>query len=209
MRQLRALDLFTGLGGWLDGLVLEGFDVVGVEIDPKIAALNKHRVIVADVCELNPEDFKGYDLIVGSPPCRNFSRIAIAGKNVWKVPPDPEGEGMRLVKAFINFVEVAQPRYWLMENVPGLQRYYGPAKTETYISQTMKRCFWGNFPFFLVPRDFNKGILSGGRNRATGEIRKPTHKYDYSGKLRAWERAKIPLPVARALGVAVRQALEN
>lgn len=188
--------MFCGLGGWSDGLALEGFDVTGVEIEPKIAALYKHRVIVADVGDLNPEDFRGYDLIVGSPPCRNFSSLADNFGSTWRIPPDPEGEGMRLVNAFINFVEIAKPKYWLMENVPGLQRYYCPAKVETYIGRRMKRCFWGNFPKFLIPRDYKKPLLD--------HAMRAKHN-----SLTSAERGRIPLPVARALGAAIRQALEE
>jgi site-specific DNA-cytosine methylase len=202
-RQLKALDLFAGLGGWSDGLALEGFDVTGVEIESKIAALYKHRVIVSDVCALDPNDFKGYDLIVGSPPCRNFTDWAKLqalrspekgnGKcGRWKKPPDPEGEGMKLVNAYLHFVEVAKPTYWLMENVPGLNQYYKekPRMKCRLTGASMRRLFWGNFPLFLVPRDFHKGLIENER-----------------GPLRHWLRSKIPLPVARALGAAVRQAI--
>lgn len=193
---MRALDLFCGLGGWSDGLVAEGFDVTGVEIEPKIAALYKHRVICADVTTLNPEDFTGYDLIVGSPPCRNFTDYAILhamrSKGKWKNPADPEGEGMKLVNAFLTFVEIAKPTYWLMENVPGLTRYYkAPPRMKVRLTgASMRRCFWGNFPQFLIPRDYNKGIIENEK-----------------GPLRHWLRSKIPLPVARALGASVRDAI--
>lgn len=191
MRQLRALDCFSGLGGWSDGLATEGFDVLGIEIEPKIADLYKHRVIVADFTTLNPKDFTGYDLIVGSPPCRNFTKMNRFKH--WKVPADPEGEGMRLVNAFLRFVEAAKPTYWLMENVPGLERYLKAKPVcRARLSRTMVRCFWGTAPSFLVPSE------RGRRNI-----------YDIQGPLRAWERAKIPMPVARALGAAVRQALEE
>ena len=72
---MRALDLFCGFGGWSDGLVLEGFEVLGVEIEPEIAELYKHPVIVDDVRNLDPEDFRGYDVIVGSPPCTTLTFI--------------------------------------------------------------------------------------------------------------------------------------
>ncbi|MBA7694041.1 hypothetical protein ES703_102642 [subsurface metagenome] len=36
---MKALDLYCGLGGWSDGLALECFDVLGVEIDPEIAGI--------------------------------------------------------------------------------------------------------------------------------------------------------------------------
>jgi len=204
------LDLFCGLGGWSDGLAAEGFKMVGVEIDKEVSDLYKHQVINADIFTLNPEDFKGYDLIVGSPPCRNFSKLTFAGKGFWKNPPDPWGQGLELVSEFLNFVAIAEPTYWLMENVPYLADYYRqPPRVTTYISETMRRSFWGNFPSFLIPRDYNKGILSSGINRATGEPRKSTHNFTYRGKLRSWERAYIPAPVSRALGRTVKNALLN
>ena len=55
----------------------------------------------------------------------------------------------------------------------------------------MYRYFWGEFPSFLTPLDMNKKIWSVG------------------GKLRRWKRARIPLPVARALGKAVRDSLDE
>src|SRR4030042_3137648 len=76
----QALDLFSGFGGWSDGLAAEDFEVLGVEIEPKIAALYKHPVIVADVCDLDPNDFRGYDLIVGSPPCRGSIQLSGASR---------------------------------------------------------------------------------------------------------------------------------
>jgi len=206
---MKALDLFCGLGGWSDGLAMEGFEVLGVEIEPEIAELYKHSVIVADIRDLDGLDFQGYDLIVGSPPCRDFTKLRYPGKKRWKIPPDPEGRGMKLVNTFLVFVKRAQPIYWIMENVPYLEDYLGiEPRTICYISKTMRRAFWGNFPAFLIPRDYRKGILSSGINRATGQPRKATHEYKYTGKLRKWERAKIPLPTARALGKAVREALE-
>ena len=159
---------------------------------------------------MNPEDFRGYDLIVGSPPCRDFSKLSFAGRKRWKIPPDPWGKGLDLINEFLAFVRIARPKYWLMENVPYLVNYYRvKARTTTYLSKTMRRSFWGNYPAFLVPRDYSKGILSSGRNRVTGEPRKSTHKFTYRGELRSFEIAYIPTPVSRALGRAVRDAIES
>ena len=153
---MKALDLFCGLGGWSDGLSMEGFEVLGVEIDQDIADLYKHPVIVSDVCDLDPVDFREYDLIVGSPPCRDFSTIGRVLGHRWKEPPDPE-RGMDLVNAFSTIVEVGKPRYWIMENVPGLCDYLElPPRMKTTIGISMTRCFWGNFPSFLVHRDLSK-----------------------------------------------------
>jgi len=197
MRQLKALDLFCALGGWSDGLAAEGFDVTGVEIDPRIAALYKHRVIIADVCSLNPNNFKGFDLIVGSPPCKHFTKLpdhALRKGKIWKwkEPKNPK-EGMKLVNVFLNFVEIAKPKFWLLENVLGLTEYLNiKPRCKAHLSKSMVRCFWGTFPSFLIPSDLSKRKI-----------------WYIQGPLRSWERAKIPFPVARALGAAVRQALED
>ena len=194
---MKALDLFCGLGGWSDGLSLEGFDVSGVEILPRIAELYKHPVIVSDVCDLNPNDFKEYDLIVGSPPCRDFT----AGSDAWwKVKKDPM-RGLRLIKAFLNLVEVAEPTYWLMENIRGASKYVDVKPRGIFkLSRTMFRCFWGNYPSFLMPLDYAKPLM--------GEIDNIGWSTSEEGKLRQWEKARIPLPISRALGRAVKSALD-
>lgn len=190
-RRLLALDLFCGLGGWSDGLALEGFDVVGVEILPRIAELYKHPCIIADVTTLDGSRFKGFDLIVGSPPCRDFTIMAQTLGHRWKTKPDPWGRGLEPVHAFLQFVKAAQPRYWLMENVPGLKKYLDLApKAEVHLGVGMRRCFWGTFPKFLVPRDYS-------------------HKFHYGDRkpLRSWERGHIPMPCTRSLGRTVATLL--
>ena len=152
---MKALDLYCGLGGWSDGLAQAGFDVLGVEIRKDLAQLYKHPVIITDVCSLDPYRFTGYDLIIGSPPCRDFSvqtRCAFREGNPWKIPPDPRGNGMKLINAFLNFVKIAKPKYWLMENVRGVKKYLDLEPTlEVKIAGYKWRCFWGNFPEFKVP----------------------------------------------------------
>ena len=200
----KALDLFCGLGGWSDGLALEGFEVLGVEINQEIADLYKHPVIVADVCSLDPLDFTGYDLIVGSPPCRDFSTIGRLFGHRWKKPPDPDGKGLELIKSFLTIVENAKPKYWLMENVPQLEEYLETKPRVTaHIGESMKRSFWGNYPAFIVPRDYGKKSFY-----KPGLFMQP--RWDiYPRKHVQWDRSKIPLPVACALGRAVVNELED
>ena len=195
---MKALDLFCGLGGWSDGLALEGFEVQGVEILSRIADLYKHPVIVSDVCDLDPSEFTGYDLIVGSPPCRDFT----AGSDAWwKITKDPM-RGVQLIKAFLNFVEIAAPTYWLMENIGGASKHIElEPRGKFKLSRTMFRCFWGNYPSFLMPLDYEKPLM--------GEIDNWGWSTSDIGKLRQWEKARIPLPVSRALGRAVMSEITN
>jgi len=209
---LKALDLFCGLGGWSDGLASEGFKVLGVEIEPKIAKLYKHPVLVEDVRNLNGKIFRDFTLIVGSPPCRDFSVIGNVFGHTWKRPPDPKGEGMSLVKSFLSCVKSANPKYWLLENVPKLQKYIGPAKVETFLGVNhMRRCFWGNFPTFLIPKSAFKIVYPGHWDKDPKRNNRPNEGriFNIQGKYRKWERAKIPLPLAKALGKAIKNDLET
>ena len=166
-----------------------------------IAELYKHPVIIEDVRNLNPEEYKGYDLIVGSPPCRDFSKFALSVGKRWKDPPNPE-RGLELVKSFLNIVEVAQPRYWLMENVPKLREYLElPPRGIVRLSKQRYRCFWGTYPAFLVPskHDLPNMTLHAGED----------HVERTNGKLAKWLNAYIPETVSRALGKAVMSQITN
>jgi len=199
---MKALDLFCGLGGWSDGLALEGFEVLGIEIEPEIAELYKHPVIVEDVRNLDPENFKGYDVIVGSPPCRDFSTIGRVFGHRWKEAPDPEGRGMELINAFLMIVKEAEPTYWLMENVPRLGYWLKEKPRVTaMLGETMRRSFWGNYPAFVIPRDYNK------KGFYKPDLFMQPRWNEYSRKYLQWNRAKIPLPVARALGMSIKNAM--
>lgn len=183
-----AIDLFCGLGGWSDGLSDAGFNVVGVEIRPDLASLYKHPVIIGDIREIDYTWMYGCDLIIGSPPCRDFSiqaQMAYRRGNPWRIPPDPEGLGLELVNAFLHIVEKVQPKYWLMENVVRLTKYLDlPPKVKVRIAGNKWRCFWGNFPDFDVPYH-------------------PEVKMHYTGKLRSPLNAYIPRDIGESLGLAI------
>ena len=71
----KLLDCFCGLGGVSDGFALEGFEVLGIGIINMVQLGYRHRFIQVDFLTLKGEDFRGYDIIWGSPPCRDFTQL--------------------------------------------------------------------------------------------------------------------------------------
>lgn len=201
-KTLRMLDCFCGMGGVSDGFALEGFDVTGIDIvdAPKMLGY-KHRFIQADMLSLKGEDFKGFDVIWGSPPCRDFTQLGIVYGKSWKRKRDPEN-GLKLVDAFLEFVKIAEPEIWIMENV-GYSRRYIPIKPTAIlkIQRQKTHCFWGNFPAFLLPRTNSviRGKTSTGRDTPIWKNR----------KLATWLSAKIPLACSRAFAKACCEQLET
>jgi len=117
--------------------------VLGIEINRRIAKKYPFDVIVADMRTLNGENFKGFDVIWGSPPCRDFSFLAKWYGKRWKIPPDPQ-RGLKLVNYFLKFVEDAQPAIWVLENTFMLKNYLKShkPKIETYITRGKRHVFY-------------------------------------------------------------------
>lgn len=74
-----AKDLFCGLGGWTDGLLAEGYDVEGFDIEAHEYGDEKYpaKLVLQDVMTLHGSQFKNAALIVASPPCQEFSYMAM------------------------------------------------------------------------------------------------------------------------------------
>lgn len=74
-----AIDLFSGLGGWTEGLLAEGYDVVGFDIEQHIYGEARYpaQLVRQDVLTLHGSQFKDAALIVASPPCQAYSYMAM------------------------------------------------------------------------------------------------------------------------------------
>lgn len=131
---LTVLDLFCGAGGFSEGFRQAGFEIIA-GIDNWGNAREAHDVNeygesmdkdlfkaidsggfewVRKIKEQLEEEYGTIDVIIGSPPCTEFSYAKNGGKG------DIE-KGMLLVRAFLVFIAVFQPRFWVMENVPRLE----------------------------------------------------------------------------------------
>jgi hypothetical protein len=74
-----AIDLFCGLGGWTEGLLAEGYDVVGFDIERHQYGDHHYpgQLVLQDVCSLVGAQFVDAALIVASPPCQEYSYMAM------------------------------------------------------------------------------------------------------------------------------------
>lgn len=84
-----AIDLYCGLGGWTEGLLAEGFDVVGFDIERHEYGELKYpaQLVLADVLTLHGRQFATAALIVASPPCQAYSYRAMPWKRAKALPP--------------------------------------------------------------------------------------------------------------------------
>jgi DNA (cytosine-5)-methyltransferase 1 len=116
---LTAVDLFAGAGGFTEGFRQMGFQVLA-SVDNWGPAIETHRknhadteAIHGDILALEPDVLPKVDVLIGSPPCTQFSYANRGGGG-------DIAAGMKLVLRFLRFVHELKPRYWIMENVPRL-----------------------------------------------------------------------------------------
>lgn len=75
-----AIDLCSGLGGWTDGLLAEGWDAIGFDIERHRYGSHQYpaQLVLQDILTLDGHQFRGHaSLIVASPPCQEFSYMAM------------------------------------------------------------------------------------------------------------------------------------
>jgi DNA (cytosine-5)-methyltransferase 1 len=132
---MRVIDFFCGAGGFSEGFRQAGFEIV-LAVDNWKAAVTTHKanhpktnVILDDVERISnlPDDefhklVPDSEVIIGSPPCVAFSNSNRSGKANKK-------NGIALVKAYLRIVarkkfkKDTALKYWLLENVPNIEKY--------------------------------------------------------------------------------------
>lgn len=124
-----AIDLFAGCGGLTEGFVSAGFNVIAaVEIDKYAAATYKtnHPDTVLLEMDITEDEVieeldaiirgREVDVIIGGPPCQSFSLIGRA-KDPKGMEKDPRN---KLVDRYVQIIDYIQPKFLVMENVPGI-----------------------------------------------------------------------------------------
>src|SRR6185437_16583577 len=80
MKRPLAVELFCGRFGWSRGLATAGFRSIGFDIshEPYHGKVPDHcELVLQDVLTLHGSQFKDARVIVASPPCQNYSYLAM------------------------------------------------------------------------------------------------------------------------------------
>lgn len=173
-----AIDLFCGLGGWTDGLLAEGYDVIGFDITQHVYGEHRYpaHLVVQDVTTLHGSQFRNADLIVASPPCQEYSYMAmpwtLAKAKAAAIRADKSGaERERLNRLFNASFRIqreaceAAGRHipLIVENVRGAEPWIGRARWNFgsfYL--------WGDVPA-LMPMTFKASKVPGFRFDGSGK----------------------------------------
>ncbi len=160
-----AIDLFCGLGGWTDGLLAEGYDVIGFDIEQHEYGDHRYpgQLVIQDVRTLHGSQFKSAALIVASPPCQQYSYRAMPWKLAKAAPPPDNTLFEACFRIQREACEAADRHIPLIvENVRGAQKWIGRARWNFgsfYL--------WGDVPA-LMPITFKGSKVPGFRFDGTG-----------------------------------------
>ncbi len=150
-----AIDLFCGLGGWTEGLLAEGYRVVGFDNERHCYGNARYpaQLVLQDVLAIHGAQFKDAALIVASPPCQAYSYRAMPWKKAKALPPPSNA----LFEACFRIQREASEAAghlvpMVVENVCGAQKWVGRARWH-YGSFYL----WGDVPA-LMPITGRKGM---------------------------------------------------
>ena len=173
-----AIDLFCGLGGWTEGMLAEGYEVIGFDIEKHVYGYHCYpaQLVVQDVLTLHGSQFKNAALIVASPPCQEYSYMAmpwrLAKAKATSIRADKSGKKLadlnRLFNACFRIqaeASIAAGRHvpLVVENVRGAQPWVGRARWNFgsfYL--------WGDVPA-LMPTTVKDSNVPGFRFDGSGK----------------------------------------
>ena len=126
-----AIDLFCGLGGWTEGLLQEGYRVIGFDIERHHYGDARYpaQLVLQDVLTIHGSQFRSAALIVASPPCQAYSYRAMPWKRAKALPPPDNSLFEACFRIQREAIAAAGHHIPLVvENVCGAQKWVGRAR---------------------------------------------------------------------------------
>lgn len=207
-----AIDLCCGLGGWTEGLLQEGYRARGYDIEAHEYGDERYpgELVLKSILDLDGAECADADLIVASPPCTEYSYMAMPWSRAKQIARALRGEdvfpdgykGSRTLdelNALFNAcfriqreASQAAGRYipMVVENVKGAQPWVGRAQWAfgSYF-------LWGDVPALMPIQKYharlkvkageqwnvNRDNFTGTRGWDDG-LKNPGFRFDGSGK---------------------------
>lgn len=184
MRTIKAIDLFSGIGGLSLGFEKAGINVVAAfeiwknAIDVYKSNFN-HPVYETDLSDVKDMSiFTKYnaDIIMGGPPCQDYSS---AGKR------DENGGRADKTIDFANIVSGVKPRVFVMENVDNISKY----NTLKRAKSIFKEANYGltqvilDASYFNVPQKRKRFFLVGVLDEKDNILKEALEEKDTSNRM--------------------------
>lgn len=203
-----AIDIYCGLGGWTEGLLAEGFNVVGFDIEAHDYGDGKRypaQLVIQDALTIRGRQFKDAALIVASPPCQEYSYMAMPWSRAKAIAAEYRS-GVRDVKKLTTLFDAcfriqreaieAAGHFipMVVENVRGAQPWVGRARWNfgSYY-------LWGDVPA-LMPITMPRRKSTVGSWDTTRANYNPDKTWDAGLKLpsnnspRRWDEREVQRP---------------
>ena len=189
------IDGFCGLGGWAEGFLAEGWDVIGFDVERHVYGEHQYpgQLVIQNVLSLHGSQFKNVDCLVFSPPCQFFSYTAMPWSRAKALAAKVRADPVLLEKELALFnacfriqreaCEAAGRHIpMVVENVKGAQPWVGRARWN-----------YGSFYLFgdvpaLMPVVAKRSVMKAGishRNDGSTNFhgqKVPGFRFDGSGK---------------------------
>ena len=162
---MNVVSLFSGCGGLDLGFERAGFNVIWAnEFDKTIHStyrLNHPNTILntSDIRCLSASDIPDCDGIIGGPPCQSWS---LGGRSLGM-----EDDRGKLVLDYIRIVMEKKPKFFIMENVPGILTMKGGETIREIIAAFREVGYYVSTPIKLnaeeygVPQKRRRVIIIG------------------------------------------------
>jgi hypothetical protein len=171
------VDLYAGLGGWAEGGLAEGYDVIGFDIERHVYGEHHYpaQLVLQDVLTLHGRQFKDVALIVASPPCQAYSYMAMPWSKAKAIEAKYKSGALDVKKLTALFdacfriqreaIEAAGHHIpMVVENVRGAQKWVGRSRWNFGSFH-----LWGDVPA-LMPTAVGRQVMKRGvAHRANGE----------------------------------------